>query len=277
MSGRVEERKKRKRDGVKRRILPSVLSSHLPTIHPSLIPTFRSLGFTLIELLVALALLGILGASIAGVLRNSMDSVDQAQRSIDHLTRLRSLDAMLGGALRDAVTLTLSKDEQKMLADQDSFDKSEGTIRFRGDEFSLGFCLQRPFLSAERDGYTHWISLEIRQDDETERSSLWLRDVSFVPGIDNPVGADWGGETGEVDERLPVQTVCLVRDAARLAFHYFPVPEDDTAEPEEMDPDEIGGDYALAVPDTIQLEIKMPRGTAETLTFDYNQRERSAL
>jgi hypothetical protein len=62
-----------------------------------------------------------------------------------------------------------------------------------------------------------------------------------------------------------------------LAFHYFPVPEDDTSEPEEMDPEEIGGDYALAVPDTIQLEIKMPKGALETLTFDYNLREQLAL
>ena len=234
-------------------------------------------GFTLIELLVALALLGIFGVSIAGVLRNSMDSVDQAQASVDHLTRLRSLDLVLGGALRDAVTLTLSSDEQKMLADQDSFDKNEGTIRFHGDELSLGFCLQRPLLSTERDGYTHWIFLEIRPDEETEHSSLWLRDVSFIPGMDNPVGSDWGGQDGEVDERLPVQEVCLVRDAAVLAFHYFPVPEDDTSEPEEMEPEEIGGDYALAVPDTIQFEIKMPKGAVETLTVDYNLREKLAL
>jgi prepilin-type N-terminal cleavage/methylation domain-containing protein len=234
-------------------------------------------GFTLIELLVALALLGILGASIAGVLRNSMDSVDQAQAAVNHLTRLRSLDSVLGGALRDAVTLELSSDEQKMLADQDSFDKADGTIRFHGDERSLGFCLQRPFLSMERDGYAHWISLEIRQDEETGKSSLWLRDVSFVPGMDNPVGPDWGGQDGEVDERLPVQEVCLVRDAAALAFHYFPVPEDDPPEPEEMDPEEIGGDYALAVPDTIRLEIKMPKGALETLTLDYNLREKLSL
>ncbi len=230
-------------------------------------------GFTLIELLVALALLGILGASLAGVLRNSMDSVDQAQASVDHLTRLRSLDLALGGALRDAVTLTLSSNEQKMLADQDSFDKEAGTIRFRGDELSLGFCLQRPFFSTERDGYTHWIALDIRADEKTEHKSLWLRDVSFIPGSDNPVGADWGGQDGEVDERLPVQEVCLVRDAAELIFRYWILPEDDTSESEEMEPDDIAGEYALAVPDYIELEIKMPKGAQEVLTFDYNLRE----
>lgn len=232
-------------------------------------------GFTLIELLVALALLGILGASIAGVLRNSMDSVDQAQMSVDNLTRLRSLDLTLGGALRDAVTLTLSSDEQKMLADQGSFDKADGTIRFHGDEQSLGFCMQRPFFSAERDGYTHWIFLDARQDEQTEHYSLWLQDVSFIPGIDNPVGPDWGGQDGEVEERLPVQEVCLVPDATVLSFHFFPALEDDdSGELEEMDPDELGGDYALAVPDSIQLEIKMAKGAAETLTFDYSLREK---
>lgn len=230
-------------------------------------------GFTLIELLVALALLGILGASLAGVLRNSMDSVDQAQASVNHLTRLRSLDLVLGGALRDAVTLKLSSAEQKMLDDQSAFDKTAGTIRFHGEEQRLGFCLQRPFLSAERDGYTHWISLEIRPDEKTERSSLWLRDVSFIPGIDNPVGEDWGGLDGEVDARLPVQEVCLIRDASVLSFHYWIFPEDDSGESEEMEPEDIAGDYALAVPDYIELDIKMPKGAQETLRFDYNLRE----
>jgi prepilin-type N-terminal cleavage/methylation domain-containing protein len=236
-------------------------------------PKIHSSAFTLIELLVALALLGILGASLAGVLRNSMDSVDQAQASMNHLTRLRSLDLVLGGALRDAVTLTLSADEQKMLAEQSSFDKTEGTIRFHGEERLLGFCLQRPFLSAERDGYTHWVSLEIRQDEKTEHSSLWLRDVSFISGLDNPVGDDWGGLDGEVDVRLPVQEVCLIRDAAVLAFHYWTLPEDDTSDPEEMDPDGIAGAYALAAPDYIELDIKMLKGAQEVLRFDYNLRE----
>ena len=237
----------------------------------------RQSGFTLIELLVAIALLGILGASLAGVLRNSTDSVDQAQASVDHLTRLRSLDLVLGGALRDAVTVTLSDIEQKMLADQAAFDAAAGTNRFHGAELSLGFCLQRPFLSTERDGYTHWISLDIRQDEKTERRSLWLRDVSFISGVDNPVGDDWGGLDGTVDERLPVQEVCLVRDAATLSFHFWTLPEDSTSDPEEMDPDYIAGDYALEVPDYIELEIKMPKGAAEVLTFDYSLREKLLL
>ena len=245
--------------------------------HPSILPSFHSSAFTLIELLVALALLGILGASLAGVLRNSTDSVDQAQASLDHLTRLRSLDLVLGGALRDAVTLTLSDTEQKMLADQVSFDAAAGTIRFHGEEQSLGFCLQRPFLSAERDGYTHWISLDIRQDEKTERRSLWLRDVSFIPGVDNPVGDDWGGLDGEVAERLPVQEVCLVRDAATLSFHFWALPEDGVSDPEEMEPDAIAGDYALDTPDYIEMEIKMPKGSAEVLTFDYSLREKLPL
>lgn len=233
----------------------------------------RSAGFTLIELLVALALLGILGTSLAGVLRNAMDSVAQAQASVDHLTRLRSLDAVLGGALRDAVAVTLTSNEQKMLAETDGYDKAMGTIRFRGEEFALGFCLRRPFLSAERDGWLHWILLDIRQDEETQLSSLWLQDVSFLPGIDNPVGGDWGGIDGEAVERLPVQTVCLIRDAAVLKFHFYPAPDDELTEPEEMDPEEIEGNYASAVPDTIELEIKMPKGAADVLSFQYNLRE----
>jgi prepilin-type N-terminal cleavage/methylation domain-containing protein len=260
MSGRVEERKTGKGGWMRSCILSS--------FHPSA----RYAAFTLIELLVALALVGILGASLAGVLRNAMDSIDQAQSSVNHLTRLRSLDMVLGSALRDAVTLELSSAEQKALTETASFDKAAGTIRFRGDELSLGFCLKRPFLSAERDGYTHWISLEIRKEEKEEKelSSLWLRDTSFVAGTDNPVGADWNGLDGEVHERMPVQEVCLVRDAAVLAFRFFPAPEDEISEPEEMDPEEISGEYALSVPDTITLEIKMPKGAAEILTFDYN-------
>ena len=75
-----------------------------------------------------------------------------------------------------------------------------------------------------------------------------------------------------MDERLPVQGVCLIRDAAALSFRFWTLPEDVTSDPEEMDSDDIAGDYALAVPDYIELEIKMPKGTAEVLTFDYSLR-----
>ncbi|MGE4490400.1 MAG: type II secretion system protein J [Kiritimatiellales bacterium] len=234
----------------------------------------KSGGFTLIELLVALALLGILGASLAGVLRNAMDSVDQSQRSLNNLTRLRSLNQVLSGALRDAVETELSLNEQKALAELEDYDKELGTIRFRGEEQALGFCLQRPFLSTERDGYMHWILLEIRQDEEELHSSLWLQDVSWLPDIDNPVGDDWNGIEGSVEERLPVQTVCLIRDASILSFHYWIFPDGDTEEePEEMEPEEIEGDYALSVPDYIELDIKMPKSAEEVLTFDYCVRE----
>jgi prepilin-type N-terminal cleavage/methylation domain-containing protein len=265
-----------KRKSRKRRSGKVGAASFLP-VHPFICPRLRSSGFTLIELLVALALLGILGASIAGVLRNSIDSVDQAQASVDHLTRLRSLNAVLGGALADAVTVVLTDTEQARLAEQGSFDAADGTIRFHGDETSLGFCLQRPFLSTERDGYMHWIELEIRTDETTGRYSLWLRDVAFVDGIDNPVGEDWNGLDAEVDERLPVQEVCLIREASLLAFTYWLAPEDDTSDPEEVDPDSIAGEYALEVPETIGLDIQMPKGAAETVTFDYSLRDRLTL
>lgn len=229
-------------------------------------------GFTLIELLVALALLGILGASLAGVLRNAMDSVEQAQVSVNHLTRLRSLEMILGGALRDAIDLSLSADEKKMLAEMDAYETGEGAIRFRGEALALGFCLQRPFMSAERDGYMHWILLEILPDEKTEHFSLRLRDVSFIPGIDNPVGEDWGGMDGDAAARLPVQEVYLIRDATVLSFTYWNFPEDNPEEAEEMEPEDLEGDYASAVPDFIKLEIKMPRCAAEVLTFDYNLR-----
>ncbi|HNX52384.1 MAG TPA: prepilin-type N-terminal cleavage/methylation domain-containing protein [Pontiellaceae bacterium] len=227
-------------------------------------------GFTLIELLVALALLGILGASLAGVLRNSMDSVEQAQSSVDHLTRLRSLDTMLGAALRDATALALSTNEQKLLSAQGSFDAAAGTIRFHGEERLLGFCLQRPFFSAERDGHMHWVTLEVRQDEKTGRSSLWLQDISFIPGLDNPVGADWGGLEAEVKERLPVQEVCLIREAAALSFKYWLAPADASSDAEEVEADSIAGDYALAVPDYIELSIQLPKGAPDVLTFDYS-------
>lgn len=225
-------------------------------------------GFTLIELLVALAVLGIFGAALAGVLRNAADSVSQADAAINHMERLRSLDLLLCGALRDAVTLTLSAREVQALKETDAGD-DEGSMRFRGEPHALGFCLRRPFLSPDRDGYMHWVLLEVRSDEETERQSLWLRDVSFVPGVDNPIGADWGGLAGEVEDRLPVLETCLIRDADEVTLRYWLVPEDETEEPEEMEPEPTAGNYASALPDRIELDIKMPMKATDVLTFDY--------
>ncbi len=276
MVGMLEYWKSGRRGVEKSAIVPFSRSFFHFSILPSFHSSARSAGFTLIELLVALALLGILGASLAGVLRNSTESVDQAQSSIDSMTRLRSLEMLLGGALRDAVELKLTSAEKNVLAGLDAYETAEGDIRFCGEEQRLGFCLQRPFFSAERDGYMHWISLEILQteDKEMEQFSLRLRDVSFIPGIDNPVGDDWNGMDGEVDTRLPVQTVYLLRKASALAFHYWVSSADNSEEPEEMEPEDIEGDYTTAVPDYITLEIKMVKGAAEVLTFDHNMRRK---
>ena len=64
-------------------------------------------GFTLLELLVALTLLGILGGSIAGVLQNSIGSIEQGTVAMDNLTRMRSLETIFGGALRDALAVNV--------------------------------------------------------------------------------------------------------------------------------------------------------------------------
>lgn len=225
-------------------------------------------GFTLIELLVALAVLGIFGAALAGVLRNTTETVTQAEAAMNHVDRLRSLDLLLCGALRDAVTLSLSARELQALKETDEGD-DEGSIRFRGEPHALGFCLRRPFLSPDRDGYTHWVLMEVRTNEETDRQSLWLRDVSFLPGLDNPVGPDWGGLAGEVEDRLPTQEVCLIRDADEITFSYWLVPEDETEDPEEMEAEETAGNYASALPNRIEMDIKMPTKATDVLTFDY--------
>lgn len=246
----------------------------IPQIQKSNTPVLHSPGFTLIELLVALALLGILGSSLAGVLRNASDSVNQATASMDNMTRLRSLDFLLGGALNDAVDVELSSTEQKMLAEDGAYDSEEGTFRFRGESQSFGFCLERPFLSAERDGYLHWIVFDVIEDEESGRFSLWLKDVSFIPEIDNPVGDDWGPLGAPAEEWLPVQTVRLLDDLEDVSFSFWSLAEDDTTEEfEEMDPDEIAGEYARQLPDRIVLDLKLPNSPAETLSFDYNLRE----
>ena len=249
---------------------PEIQSS----LHPSKSPSPYSFGFTLIELLVALALLAILGASLAGVLRNTSDSVNQASAALDQLARLRSLDVLLGGALNDAVNVELSSTEQQMLAEDGLYDAELGTYRFRGELLSIGFCMEHPFLSAERDGWMHWITLDAVEDETTGLFSLWLKDVSFIPGMDNPIGDDWGDSGLSAEERLPVQEVRLLQEVEGVVFTYWMAAEDDFYEEfEEMDPDEISGDYALAYPDRIDLELKGVGGSSDVLQFDYNLRE----
>jgi prepilin-type N-terminal cleavage/methylation domain-containing protein len=226
-------------------------------------------GFTLLELLVALALMGILTASVAGVLANTADSVDAGSESVRHLSRLRSLDLLLGAALREAVSVELTSSETKMLADDFAYSTDDGTIRFRGEPEALGFCLARPFLEAERDGYTHWVLLEVRTDEESGVQSLWLKDVSFLEEIDNPVGEDYGGLGLLPEACLPVREVCLIRSAQSMSFSYWLLAEEDsTDEDEEIEPDELQGDYAVSLPDYVLFDLKIPRMPAEQLTLD---------
>jgi prepilin-type N-terminal cleavage/methylation domain-containing protein len=243
------------------------------TFHHSSIPSFhystRSAGFTLLELLIALALMGILTASVAGVLANTADSIDSGNESVRQQSRLRSLDLLLGAALREAVLVELTASETRMLADSFSYSDDDGNLRFRGEETALGFCLQRPFLEAERDGYMHWVLLEIRTDEESGAQSLWLKDVSFLEEIDNPVGEDYGGLGLLPEECLPVREVCLIRSAQRLVFSYWRQSEEDSYdEDEEVEPDELAGDYAFAAPDYVLFDMKMPHMQAEQLTLD---------
>lgn len=234
------------------------------------------LGFTLLELLVALTLLGILGGSIAGVLKNSMAAIEQGTTAMDNLTRMRAFETMLGGALRDAIAGTVSLRERGWLADDPGYDAADGRYRFRGEELSLGFVLNRPFLEAERDGYTHWILVEARRDEQTERYSLWLKDVSYVEGIDNPVGADWGDEDFS-ENQLPELEVLLLADAADIFFRYWELQQSgftDEPEAEEMEPDDIDTDYSVRLPDFVELVLDLPKAGSEALFFDYSIRRK---
>lgn len=243
----------------------SCQQSRIPAFHPSA----RSAGFTLIELLVALALMGILTASVAGVLANASDSIDAGSDSVRQLSRIRSLDLLLSAALREAVPLELTSSETTMLMEQFSYSTDDGSIRFRGEGAALGFCLRRPFLEADRDGTMHWVLLDIRTDEESGEQSLWLRDVAFLDEVDNPVGEDFSGMGLLPEECLPVREVCLIRSAQNLAFSYWLLAEEDSVdEDEELEPEYIDGDYADELPDYVVLGIKLPHASAEELTFD---------
>ncbi|MDF7823051.1 prepilin-type N-terminal cleavage/methylation domain-containing protein [Pontiellaceae bacterium B12227] len=233
-------------------------------------------GFTLLELLVALALLGILGSSIAGVLKNSVDSVEQGTAAMDQLTRMRSLETLLGGAVRDAVITQVSQQERSWLADDISYDAAEGRYRFRGEELTLGFVMDRPFLEAERDGYNHWITIEVRIDEETSENSLWMTDTCYLPGIDNPVGTDWS-EAGLSDDWKPVKEVMLLGNTREIYFRYWELEQSggtDEPEPEEMEFDDIDTDYAVRLPDLIEMVMTVPNLGTESLMFDYSIRRK---
>jgi prepilin-type N-terminal cleavage/methylation domain-containing protein len=233
-------------------------------------------GFTLLELLVALALLGILGGSIAGVLHNASSSVEQGTSAMDQLTRLRSLETVLGGALRDARIVTVSSLERSRLADDISYDAADGRYRFRGEELTVGFTMDRPFLEAERDGYMHWITIEVRIDEETEQNSLWMLDTAYLPGIDNPVGPDWS-EAGLSDDWKPVKEVMLLDDTREIFFRYWELEQNSMTgepDPEEMEFDDIDTDYAVRLPDMIEMVMSVPNLGTESLMFDFSIRRK---
>jgi prepilin-type N-terminal cleavage/methylation domain-containing protein len=241
----------------------------------SILPS-RKHGFTLLELLVALVVMGILCGSISGVLRNATESVEQGTASLDNLTRMRSLELVLGGALRDARALELSQDEKSLLEADGSYDSDDGDYRYRGEETAVGFCLERPFLETRRDGYMHWIVLDVRTNEETGYQSLWLTDVSFLNGVDNPVGEDWGDDAMFADDaELPTQEIQLIEQANTIIFRHWQLDEEgmtDEPEPVELEEEDIEGDYALELPDFIEMEIKLPNMESETLYFDYSIR-----
>jgi prepilin-type N-terminal cleavage/methylation domain-containing protein len=233
-------------------------------------------GFTLLELLVALALLGILGGSIAGVLHNASASVQQGTSGMDQLTRLRSLETVLGGALRDARISTVSTRERSWLADDSGYDAADGRFRFRGEELLLGFVMDRPFLDAERDGYMHWIEIEVRVDEETGENSLWMADTAYLPGIDNPVGSDWS-EAGLPDDWKPRKEVMLLENSREVFFRYWELEQNTMTgepEPEEMEFDDIDTDYSVRLPDMIEMVMSVPNLGTESLMFDYSIRRK---
>jgi hypothetical protein len=210
------------------------------------------------------------------VLKNSADSVEQGTAAMEQLTRLRSLETLLGGALRDARVLTLSNQERSWLADDFSYDAANGRYRFRGEELSLGFAMDRPFLEAVRDGYMHWITIEVRIDGETSANSLWMTDTSYLPGIDNPVGPDWS-EAGFSEDWKPKKEVMLLGNTREIYFRYWELQQSggtDEPEPEEMEFDDIETDYAVRLPDTIEMVMAVPNLGTESLLFDFSIRRK---
>ena len=113
---------------------------------------------------------------------------------------------------------------------------------------------------------------------ETEIQSLWLTDVSYLDGVDNPVGEDWGDNAMFAsDAELPTKEVRLIEKAETLIFRHWQLDEEGmTGEPEplELEPEEVEGDYALELPDFVEMEIKLPKMESETLYFDYSIRRK---
>ncbi|MFC1468122.1 type II secretion system protein J [Verrucomicrobiota bacterium] len=234
-------------------------------------------AFSLIELLVALTLFGILAASMAGILRNTSESVEQGGAELDNLARMRSLDLLLGSALRDADAKQLSQRERRLLSSMDNeYDPAYGKYRFRGEEGALGFCMPRPFTGGERDGYMHWVTLEVREEEDESGVSLWLRDVSFLREIDNPAGERWEGSDLSNDYALPTQEICLIKEAPHIGFRFLELEKDGMAgepEPTEMEPEDIEGDYARILPNYIEMDVRLPNLKTETLTFEWNAKQ----
>lgn len=230
-------------------------------------------AFSLIELLVALTLFGILAASMAGVLRNTSQSVEQGGAELDNLARLRSLHLLLGSALREADATEIGQRERSLLSMvDDDYDPAYGTYRFRGEETALGFCMPRPFAGGERDGYLHWITLEVRGNEADESVSLWLTDVSFLREVDNPAGESWEGTDISSDYSLPTQEFCLIDDAVHIGFRFMEMEDQVTGEDEaiEMDEEDIEGNYASELPEYIEMDIRLPKLKTETLTFEWH-------
>jgi prepilin-type N-terminal cleavage/methylation domain-containing protein len=233
-------------------------------------------GFTLLELLVALTLLGILTGAIAGILKNTTTAIDQGTATINAGTRIRSLEIMIGSALRDAIIVTLSKQEQGWLANDGEYDLADGRYRFRGEKSVLGFVLGRPFLSTDPDGYNHWITLEVRHNEETEHDALWMTDTSYLQGVDNPVGTDWNNNNLP-ENSLPKKEILLLSDATSISFRYWRLEQNgmvDEPEPEEMEPEDIDTDYSIKLPHFIECVLILSKHRTTSLFFDYSLRRK---